>query len=725
MTIYKNLMMKLIRNISSIGLFFSFLLLQSCVTDLIEDTDDLTNGDFTQSWAFPILHSTATLSDIGNIEDIETTEEGLIRFAMQKDSIFSIQVDEVVELDQQVPFYHTMSFEDVVIPDFSTTGETSFNDMFDNVNTAAANAIIALHGSTGLVPAFSFTSGGTYDADSIAEYDWIEIESGSVDVEVFNTSNIPLINVAVDVFGLNGSSLAIGTINFATIPASGSAVATLDLAGKIIDNNISFEISSFSSTGSISAGVIDLNEKLEFTFTSNSIKVIRGVADFDQPFYTGNFDYHLTDSDSVDLASQFTKVRLKSGTMFYSISPGLTESTLLEVRIPNSDDGTGNEIALTINLTPNGTGNITGSIPLANTEFLLDQNIAEPFNNLGFEFSTSFYESSTGVSLRSFDLTENFSFIFNLSSIEFEYIEGYFENKTINLDQSVFQWGSDLFNTMSGEVNIANPELSMITNSSLGIQFGLDVDGVAKNLSGDSVTMIFDEIAILNGPNVAQAGQKIKDSFLYTKDNSNVENIIPILPNRFVTSGDLLMNPTNTDLNFAYDTSSVQVHLRMALPMEMIGGNIHIEDRQKFDQDGYSDLIDIYESEVIEAVKLHFEMENAFPFAANVSLVLIDSLDGVSETTLDTINLPFLVNPAGVDADGVVNEPSFANVTVELNDSERAAMQVANVSILVIDLTPNADDPDSEVIKVFEVDYLKTRIGIEINSAYDLAGEDE
>jgi len=719
-SISKNLKMKLIRNISCIGLFLSFLFLQSCVTDLTDDFDDLSNGDHTQSWAFPILHSKATLSDMGNVEDIETTDEGLIQFVMQKDSIFSVETTEVIELDQQVPFFHTIEFSDVVIPDFTTTGEVTFTEMFTNVNTAAANAILALDSTTTIVDPFDFEDGGVYLADSLTGYDWVEVQSGTIEIEISNTSNVPLTNVEVDIFGLNGSSLAIGTLTYASIPVGGSATEILDLANKTIDNHISFEITNFESPGSGGAIFVDWSQKLEFTFNSNEVKIVKGFADFDAPFYTGTFDYHLTDADSNELNSKFTKVRFKDGWLRYKMTPGLSHATLLEIRVPNSDDGTGNEVTFSLNLPSSSSSSIpSDSLELDNMEFVLDLNTLEPFNNLQFEFSNSFYENedSTISRLRNFDLSENFNFEFHLDDIEFEYLEGFFEEKTITLEKSSFQWDSDLFNNMSGEINIFNPEISLITNSSIGVEFGLDVEGVARNIFEDSVVLEMDQTAILNGPSVSQAGQKIKDRFTYTKDNSNVEDIIPILPNRFDTYGNLLINPSGgNNLNFTFDTSSVEVSLRMAVPMEMIGGNIHVEDKQSFDQEGYERLLDYSKEETTKSIKLHFEMENAFPFAADISLVLIDSLDAIQGNVLDTINLPFLIAPAGVDADGIVNEPNFFNATVELDDAERTAMENATVSILVIDLIPNADDPDSEVIKVFEDDYLKTTIGVELNT---------
>mgnify|MGYP006939812941 CR=1 FL=1 len=718
-------MMKLIRNISCIGLFFSFLFLQSCVTDLMDDVDDLSNSDHTQSWAFPLIHSTATISDIGEVDDIKTGPDGVIQFVMSKDSIFTIEAEKVLELEEQVPFQHTISFEDVTIPDFTTTGAASFTEMFTNVNTTAADAILALDGTISLVPAFTFSSGGLYEVDSLESYSWIHVAGGTVEIEVVNTSNIPLTNVQVDILGLEGSPLPIGTLTYASIPAGGSETESLDLSNKIISNNLSFDITNFESTGG-PAGLVDLSQELEFTFNSNNISVLEGVADFDQPFYTGTFSYHLTGEDSTELASQITKIRFKQGTLFYSVTPGLTGSTKLDVSVPDSDDGTGSEFSFTEVLAPTGGSPSNGAIDLTGAEFDLTLDNSEPYNNIQFQFSSSFFEAPNTSHLRYFNLTEDFTFTLNFFGVEFEYVEGYFEDKTIVLDQSLFQWGSDLFNTMSGEVNIANPEITIITESSIGVEFGLDIDGVAKNIANDSVIMDFQEVAITNGPSIGQAGQKIKDSFSYTNSNSNVQEIIPILPNRFETYGNLQINPSGmNDLNFTYDTSSVQVHLEMVLPMEMIGGYIHVEDRQKFDRDGYEDFLDLNEQSMITSILLHFEMENAFPFEAGVSLVLIDSLDGISENVLDTILLPFLLGAAGVDENGKVNEPNFFNTTIELDEAERLAMEIANVSIIVIDLRPNADDVDSESIKVFEDDYLKTSIGIELNTIIEVDSEDE
>ncbi len=717
-------MMKLIRNISCIGLFFSFIFLQSCVTDLTDDIDDLSNSDHTQSWSFPLIHSTATLDDIGEDEDITTGPDGIVQIVMQKDSIFSIGADEVIELDQQKTLFHTISFEDVTIPNFSTTGEASFSQMFTNVNTAAADAILALDGNVAIIPPFAFSSGGNYTTDSLESYIWVHVDGGTVEIEITNTSNIPLTNVQVDILGLQGSALPIGTLTYPSIPDGGSATQILDLTNKIISNKLSFEIVNFESPGT-PAILVNLGQKLEFTFTSNNISVLEGKADFDQPFYTGTFNFHLTDSDSVDLASQITKLRFKSGNLFWAVTPGLSEAITLDVTVPNSDDGSGNEFGFSQTLNKAGTSIINGSIDLANTEFVLDMDNAEPYNNIQFQFSCSFFEGGSGSDLREFDISENFTFILTFQDIEFEYIEGYFEDKTIELDESLFQWGSDLFNNMSGEVNIANPEITFTTESSIGVEFGLNVEGIAKNLSNDSVAMIFDETAITNGPSVSQAGQKTKDSFTYTKNNSNVDDIIPILPNRFVTSGDIKINPSGSnDLNFAYDTSSVQVHLSMTLPMEMIGGNIHIEDRQKFDREGYEALIDLNQDSTdlfkAQEVLLHFEVENAFPFSAEISLVLIDSLDGTTEEILDTISIPIFIDAAGVDAAGVVDEHRFYNTTTVLDTAEINAMGRANVSILVIDLKPNDDDVDSESIKVFEVDFLKTTIGVELNTIWNV-----
>lgn len=238
------------------------------------------------------------------------------------------------------------------------------------------------------------------------------------------------------------------------------------------------------------------------------------------------------------------------------------------------------------------------------------------------------------------------SFLINLKNLQFTYAEGYFGNflyegsrDTLNID--FFD------NWVRGDVYFENPRITFNVENSFGIPTRARVNTL-NVITVKNEILPLESPYVTNGidfpyPSMSEMGQVKKSSFSFTKDNSNIANILGAGPVAIDYDVDAVTNPNN-DANirgYITDQSYYKINMEVELPLYGRASGFVTRDTINLDLSSY-DEVDNAEFKLVvdNAIPLEVAIQGYFLDANNV---IVDSLLTGPQT---------LVPGAPVDANG-------------------------------------------------------------------------
>jgi hypothetical protein len=374
----------------------------------------------------------------------------------------------------------------------------------------------------------------------------------------------------------------------------------------------------------------------------------------------------------------------------------ITDSVILGLTLL---DATINGSPAAFDVKATGLGQTSGSIDVSG--LLMDFTQGSPaYNNIGFEITMKNAGSApVGTAI---------DIILEYNGLQFSEAQGYFGQRQINLPGGSFNTDLSILNNLSDGLFLANPQINLITTSTIGVPVLINVDMIGIGRNGSAVDLNLDSL-LFAGP--AMPGEVYTDTFYVTTANSNIDNFIAAIPEQINYSGYVKTNPngeTSTD-NFVSTAGETVLGMEIELPLELSTTNLTIEETI-FDLDFGVEDGDI---DFVEELTLGFRVVNGFPLDADVYFYFQDS----TGTVLDSNSIK-LFDAAQIDATGNVITPATGDRYLEFNrDQIRNILRSDQIRFRIVLNTPNGG---SQIVRLLTSYYVDLIVGARVKLNYNL-----
>ena len=222
---------------------------------------------------------------------------------------------------------------------------------------------------------------------------------------------------------------------------------------------------------------------------------------------------------------------------------------------------------------------------------------------------------------------------------------------------------------IAGDVNFTNPEITYILENSFGIPTRSIVNRFdIITVEGNSLALV--SPLIENGidfpyPNLNEIGQVKSEAFLFTKDNSNIDDILSSKPVEVIYDVDALTHPEgNREIRgFITDSSFYRVRVLVDLPLQGSAADFEARDTVEVSLDDFNDL---------DSVGIKIVAENTLPLAVDIQIFFVDE-NGVLTEMLADEDIR-VIDAAPIDAEGKVTGSSKLTSFIPIAGSRLQAL---------------------------------------------------
>lgn len=308
--------------------------------------------------------------------------------------------------------------------------------------------------------------------------------------------------------------------------------------------------------------------------------------------------------------------------------------------------------------------------------------------------------------------THNLSCSLQLNQLQFRSMFGdlgshAFPFSADSVDVDVFD------NALAGNIQLASPTIQLDINNSFGLPIGFNIQDITAlkeaamtTLSGPAVNFPTNPYR-LSCPSTVQAGQSILTQIAFTPTNSNIPQLVSLLPNYLSYAFGLRLNPAPaTSKNFVMDDSRLDIGLHFELPLHGSISDLTIS--KQFDFDGLG--IDDVESSFIK-----LKTVNELPVDAGIQVYFLDA----SGTVLDSLfTNRSVIKAADVDASGFT--PESAELVNEVSITQEKIDRIEQAEILVLSAVLGTTNNGTVPVKFSVEDKLKINLGVNTRVEYKL-----
>ncbi len=639
----------------------SSILLFSCKRD---ELDFGVVNEFTLSptVAVPILKTRIQLGDVIN-EDTDTTivinPNNSISIAFRDDSIAVLRADELIAIEDQDFYSDMIAVGNLTVGPFSSLGNATLDQILNNVNPPdVGDSIRARDETIDYFPPIPEQSAGSHAEQSFSDFKKVYISSGQMELLVINGLPVDVENLVIAIKNKEDSSEVV-SYNISVLPATSNITQSVNLSGAVLSNEVFVELENFRSPGSgmdpmdTSKHVyISTQDQIAFQMTVSELVIDSGEVVLPDQFVQDIAD---TADMIMDNGEEIELIILKNGQLNYDINSSFQEAIDITFNLPTVSNGT--PFTKTVNI-PAGVLT-SGSIDLTGYEVLLDQDVSQPFNRLPLDVDVSV--ASTGGFVR-FTSLDEIGIDIGVSNLEFEYLQGYFGQQNHTTDPFSTSVDFSFIQELEGDFRFFNPQFRLRVASQIGLPSDIQMDATSYNTATGASAPLNAPFLEVPYPTFLQRGETIRDTLEVNNTNSNIVDFMSLVPDSIAGDGLFRTNAAgNTgETNFAYADSKVAIGLEVEVPLEIAVDGLVLEDKQGIDW-GFTNSLE-GDNYSLDSVQVNFNIINGFPLAADLELIMEDSLGMV----IDTIFLSAL-QAAPVDSEGRVVNPEEYLSTISLS----------------------------------------------------------
>lgn len=251
------------------------------------------------------------------------------------------------------------------------------------------------------------------------------------------------------------------------------------------------------------------------------------------------------------------------------------------------------------------------------------------------------------------------------SGLEPSYAKGYFGSRIESFVNEPSNFSS-FEKIISGVLDIDQVNVNLTFTNYIGADARITLQSLKAARGADTVVLAHSVIGSAININRATDPGGIVVPSTYSVNlnngNSNIDQIIELLPLAFSSSLDFHINPLGNVAahhDFFYAPKTVKADLNFTLPLNIIANNLTL-----------ADTIDLNlergENGHIRSGKLHIDISNGFPLAADFQLFFMNG----SGTITDSIVQPNSILAAYTNAQNIVTANRDSELIITVNESQ-------------------------------------------------------
>ncbi len=412
-------------------------------------------------------------------------------------------------------------------------------------------------------------------------------------------------------------------------------------------------------------------------------------------FSTGSPDINISTNLGTFGGAKMDTISLSSGLLSWKAINDSAYMITLNVKIKNSSL---NGAELDFNLIAAANSTSTGTIDVSN--LLLDLTQGTPaYNNIGFEVS----EVNDGGAPSGTTINLELEF----ENLAIKRASGFFGERNIELPSGKFDADLGALSNFAQGLYLANPQVKIFTKSNIGLPLKISADLLSIGKKGNSVDL---ELAPFNFSGSKQRGTYAYDTILINNGNSSISNFIANIPESFIYSGMVEINPDGElDPNFVTENGELLVGMEVDLPLELSTKDLTIE-QHIYDIDFG---VDDSEYDFVERLTLGFRVENGFPLDADMNIYFLDT----SGTLLDSAIFN-IFDAADVDINGNVTNSSKKDVYYDFEGE--SIKNILKSEEIFIKIVLNTSNNGNQTVRLLTTNYIDLIIGANAKMNYEL-----
>ena len=610
---------------------------------------DLERPNWDVDLIIPIAHTKMNINNMISDSSVSINEDasGFISLVFQEEFL-NVNFDTLIKIDaiadEQTHTLDSASFEDVVIADTATIGET--------INEIPGLSFLLPNGSTTIIPDIpNIAQNDTINVDASEYFETMTLYKGTLIVEVKNNFPTDIANLSLTLVNASNQT-NIANFSFPLISTGSSVIDSVFIGGQTIDENIFAILNNMDIMSSNGPVLIEYSDAIITTINISNIGITEATAIFPEQQLTEKLKEH-----SFDLGeAQITEIGIKEGTVKINVLSTLPNGKMV-YNIPS--------------LTKNG-------IPFTSGDMIVPEAMSNELTTFSFDFqgyvldltgqdgrlngdtvNTIYTEAYTFIdytgTLEEINQSDSFySFIeFDLTT---DYAKGYIGKDTIDFGPEIID--TDIFNIIeSGDIDLEEASMNIHINNYIGADAIMKINNLTALNDETEVSAMIDG----NMYDIQRASLTSNNSIIPTNTQINIdaEEIIEILPNKINTSATFYVNPNGSSeqQNFIYPSQSINGSLNLEIPLNLIANNLAFVDTTN---------MTLPNEEEYEIDKIFLTINNGFPFDAEIKFILLDANNLIVDTLL---NNTFILS-ASTDENNVVTENSTTTIEMDYNNFE-------------------------------------------------------
>jgi hypothetical protein len=682
-----------------------FAFSKSCIEK--EDYDpNLISGSFNMSpgIALPLARSNLHISDfIREKEDtviFDREKDSLVTIVFRDDSVYSAGIDDFFDDPFEEAFEEVFDIKDVKIEHETIRSTVSFGSILDQMDkeTSAYNVLktIAEREIPLIVPETTPVSAGSHRYTSPEDYEYITVSEGIVIITILNNLAIPVkftLGLRDEIY-----NESFGTLEFPVIDPGETASREMDLAGKTMSSQLLAQIVGFSTPGSDGQRVrLNRSDNVDFIASLRNMKISSGKAVIPEQTISDSLEVDFTDQEE-----KIKNMRIRSGRLSIHVQPIIEADFDLILFLPTITRNNSTLDSIRVHISKDE--NIDFNIDLTNTETDLSS-MSPPYNKIPFFYKVHI----PGGQKVEFQVADNILITEKFTNMDFDYLQGYFGQKEINIEEQEIDLGISLFDNIEGGFLLTNPSLKVHILNSVGIPVDIESRIVATSATEkqENLGYTFPEI---NSPDTP--GELATTSLVINNENSDIVDFFATPPYSITFGAEYYTNPDGeTFTNFITSDSYINIGVEMDVPFEIQTSTIGISDTISYDSEKISDITDYAEEATII-----IEYVNEFPLNIQTDFLLYNS---ETNTVLDSLIpvQPYFIQASEIDVFGVTSQPTSGTAFFSLSNSEINSL--ANGDAFII--RGNISTAEEEAVKIhanYKLDlFFKLTAGLVYNSS--------
>lgn len=367
---------------------------------------------------------------------------------------------------------------------------------------------------------------------------------------------------------------------------------------------------------------------------------------------------------------ELTQALLDAGQCVVTLSSTIPEKTVLTYTLTKA---TRNGQPFTASLTlppgsPSAPSTVTVNFDLSG--YLLNlRGTNRPYNSYSTHFTIALAPDANPTRVYSSDFIILGS---TFTGLVPAFAKGYFGSRSFSVpsesaDFSIFR------KIRSGTLDIDRINVDLTLRNTVGAEARITLNQFESENSHSGLSVALNHSSIGNPINLNRAthnGFGTINPAVHTirldESNSNIDQIVENLPNRFTVGLDMQINPMgniSAHNDFVYRSSTFEAALRMELPLSFIANQLTLVDTLSINAGST-------ENGHIREGTFTIEADNGFPLRAQLQLYMLDQYGNLG----DSVVSQGLLEAAYTNASHIVTAPRRSSVVAKLNASQMESL---------------------------------------------------